>query len=126
MFVCCERCVLSGRGLCDGLITRPEESYRLCRVIVLSRNLKNEEAKTRKWVVKASKSTTTTQGRATSSMVIRRFLTAMFQFRSQDSPRRRSRAGTGSSKYFHRHSTFIHQPASLEAIMTRNPNPRII
>jgi len=22
-------CVLSGRGLCDGLITRPEESYRL-------------------------------------------------------------------------------------------------
>ena len=27
--VCCERCVLSGKGLCDGLITRPEESYRL-------------------------------------------------------------------------------------------------
>jgi hypothetical protein len=25
---------LSGRGLCDGLITRLEESYRLCRVIV--------------------------------------------------------------------------------------------
>jgi hypothetical protein len=25
---------LSGRGLCDGLITRPEESYRMCRVIV--------------------------------------------------------------------------------------------
>jgi len=29
MFVCCEFCVLSGRGLCDGLIARPEESYRL-------------------------------------------------------------------------------------------------
>ena len=29
MFVCCECFVLSGRGLCDGLITRPEESYRL-------------------------------------------------------------------------------------------------
>jgi len=27
--VCCECCVLSGRGLCDGLITRPGESYRL-------------------------------------------------------------------------------------------------
>jgi hypothetical protein len=27
--VCRERCVLLGRGLCDGLITRPEESYRL-------------------------------------------------------------------------------------------------
>ena len=34
MFVCCECCVLSGRGLCGGLITRPEESYRLWRVVV--------------------------------------------------------------------------------------------
>jgi len=34
MFVCCECCVLSGRGLCDGLVTRPEESYRLWRVVV--------------------------------------------------------------------------------------------
>jgi len=25
-----ECCVLSGRGLCVGLITRPEESYRMC------------------------------------------------------------------------------------------------
>jgi hypothetical protein len=25
--------VLSGRGLCDGLITHPEESYRLWRVV---------------------------------------------------------------------------------------------
>jgi hypothetical protein len=31
MFVVC--CVLSGRGLCDELITRPEESYRLWRVV---------------------------------------------------------------------------------------------
>jgi hypothetical protein len=29
MSVCCECCVLSGKGVCDGLITRPEESYRL-------------------------------------------------------------------------------------------------
>jgi hypothetical protein len=29
MFVCCECCVLSGRGLCDGPIPRPEKSYRL-------------------------------------------------------------------------------------------------
>jgi len=34
MFVCCECRVLSGRGLCDELITRPEESYRLCWVVV--------------------------------------------------------------------------------------------
>jgi hypothetical protein len=34
LFVCCECCVLSGRGLCDGLITRLEESYRLWRVVV--------------------------------------------------------------------------------------------
>jgi len=34
MFVCCECFVLSGRGLCDGLIIRSEESYRLWRVVV--------------------------------------------------------------------------------------------
>jgi len=34
MFACCECCVLSGRGLCDELITRPEESYRLWCVVV--------------------------------------------------------------------------------------------
>ena len=34
IFVCCECCVLSGRGLCDGLITRSEESYRMWRVVV--------------------------------------------------------------------------------------------
>jgi hypothetical protein len=27
--VCCECCVLSGRGICVGLIIRPEESYRV-------------------------------------------------------------------------------------------------
>ena len=32
--VCCECCVLSGRGLWDELITRPEESYRLWCVVV--------------------------------------------------------------------------------------------
>ena len=32
LFVCCDCCVLSGRGLCDGLITRPDRSYRLWRV----------------------------------------------------------------------------------------------
>jgi hypothetical protein len=31
MFFCC---VLSGRGLCDGLITRPEEFYLMWRVVV--------------------------------------------------------------------------------------------
>jgi hypothetical protein len=34
MFVCYECRVLSGRGLCDEVITRPEESYRLWRVVV--------------------------------------------------------------------------------------------
>ena len=33
MFVCCECCVLSGRGLWDELIKRPEESYRLWGVV---------------------------------------------------------------------------------------------
>ena len=44
MFVCCESYVLSGRGLCDGLITRPEESYRLWRVVVCDQ----ETSKTRR------------------------------------------------------------------------------
>ena len=48
MFVCCECCVLSGRGLYDELITRPEESYRLCCVVVCDvENPRNEEAMTR-------------------------------------------------------------------------------
>ena len=34
IFVCCECRVSSGRDLCDELITRPEESYRLCCVVV--------------------------------------------------------------------------------------------
>jgi hypothetical protein len=34
MSVCCECRVLSVRGLCDELITRPEESYRLWCVVV--------------------------------------------------------------------------------------------
>jgi len=34
MSVCCECCVLSGRGLCDPLITHPEESYPLWCVVV--------------------------------------------------------------------------------------------
>jgi hypothetical protein len=34
MFICHECCVLSGRDLCNELITRPEESYRLWCVVV--------------------------------------------------------------------------------------------
>jgi hypothetical protein len=42
MFV---RCVLSGRGLCDELITRPEAVLpTLARRCVLLRNLENEKA----------------------------------------------------------------------------------
>jgi len=34
MSVCYKRCVLSGRGLCNRLITRPGESYRLWHVVL--------------------------------------------------------------------------------------------
>jgi hypothetical protein len=44
MFVCNECCVLSGRGLCDELITRPEESYRAWHVVVCDQ----ETSKTRR------------------------------------------------------------------------------
>jgi len=36
MSVSCECCVLSDRGLCDGSITRPEESYRVWRSRVIA------------------------------------------------------------------------------------------
>jgi len=66
MLVCFECCVLSGTGLCDGLITRPEESYRMWRVVVCDQETsKNEEAKARyravkiqpQWVVTPEKQT---------------------------------------------------------------------
>ena len=44
ILVSCECCVLSGRGLCIRLITRPEESYRVWCVWVWSWILDNEEA----------------------------------------------------------------------------------
>jgi len=34
--VCCECCVLSSRGLCDGPIPRPEESYLVCMCVCVS------------------------------------------------------------------------------------------
>jgi len=39
-----ECCVLSGRGLCDGLITRPEEPYEVWCVWVCPWGLRNEDA----------------------------------------------------------------------------------
>jgi len=39
--VCCVCCVVSGRGHCDGLITRPEDSYRLWRVVVCDQETSN-------------------------------------------------------------------------------------
>jgi len=43
MSLCCECCLLSGRGLCIGLITPPEESYRLW-CVVCDLETSNEEA----------------------------------------------------------------------------------
>jgi len=71
MFVCCEWCVLSGRGLCDGLITRPEESYRLWRVVVCDqKNLENEEAKARNWAVEIQPRWVVTPGKQTNKQTV--------------------------------------------------------
>jgi len=35
MSVFCKCCVLSGKDLCVGLITRPEEFYRLCLCLIV-------------------------------------------------------------------------------------------
>jgi hypothetical protein len=52
MFVCCECCLLSGRRLCDELITRPEEFYRLWCVAVCDIETSKTEAKARYRTVK--------------------------------------------------------------------------
>ena len=49
MPVCCECYVLSGRGLCDGLITRPEESHQLWCVVVC--DLETSSRMMRPWPV---------------------------------------------------------------------------
>jgi hypothetical protein len=42
---CCVCCMLSGRGLCYEMTTRPEESYRMwCVVVCDHENLVEEEA----------------------------------------------------------------------------------
>jgi len=65
MFVCCECCALSSRGLCDGFITHPEESHRLARRRVWSRNLENEEAKALYRAVKIQPQWVVTPGKQT-------------------------------------------------------------
>jgi hypothetical protein len=70
MDVCCECCVLSGRGLCEGLITRPEESYRQWRVVVCDQETsKNEEVKDRYWTVKLQSQWVVTPGKQTKHFV---------------------------------------------------------
>jgi len=53
--VCYECCILSGRGHCVGLITRPEESYRLLCVWVWSQSLGNGEALVHYWMLRNGK-----------------------------------------------------------------------
>jgi hypothetical protein len=66
MFFYCECCVLSGRGLCDGLITRPEESYRLWHIVVCDQEiLKTRRLKTRYLAVKIQPQWVVTPGKQT-------------------------------------------------------------
>jgi len=49
MFFCCECCVLSGRGLYDELITRLEESYRVCCVVVCDQEISRMRSHGPRW-----------------------------------------------------------------------------
>ena len=54
--VCCECCLLSGSGLCDELITHPEEFYRLwcvdlCDIETTKILVNEEEAKAHKGTI---------------------------------------------------------------------------
>jgi len=52
MCVCCECCVSSGRGLCEGPITRPGQSYRLwCGNSPLTPTMTRQtQVRTRNWL----------------------------------------------------------------------------
>jgi len=80
MFVCCDCCVLSGRGLCDGLITRPDESYRLWCVVCDQGTSKNEEAKARYRAVKIQPQWVVTSGKQTNKSVLHKN-NNIFEFR---------------------------------------------
>jgi len=70
MSVCCECCVLSGRGLCDGLITRPGGVLpTVARRCVWSRNLENKEAKARYRAVKIQPQWVVTPGKQTNKHI---------------------------------------------------------
>jgi hypothetical protein len=70
MFVCCECCVLSGRGLCDGLITRPGVLPTVARRFVWSRNLENEEAKASYRALKIQPQWVVTPGKQTNKLSV--------------------------------------------------------
>ena len=75
MFVCCECCVLSGRGLCDGLITRPEDSYRLWRVVVCDQETSiSEKPKARYRAVKLQPQWVATPGKQTNNLNKEQFI----------------------------------------------------
>ena len=62
-------CVLSGRGLCDGLITRPEEFYRLWRVVMCDQEPRKREAKARYWAVIIQPQWVVTPGKQTNIII---------------------------------------------------------
>jgi len=66
MSVCCECCVLSGRGLCNALIKRPKESYRLWCVVVC--DLETSRMR-RPWPALARSATGRGGGRITNSCI---------------------------------------------------------
>jgi len=49
MFVCCESCVLSSRGLCDELIPCPEESCRMWCVVVCDLEISRMRSHGQRW-----------------------------------------------------------------------------
>jgi hypothetical protein len=61
--------VLSGRGFCDELIARPEESYRLWRVVVCDHETSNEEAKARYGVVENTTKRVVTPRKQTNKLI---------------------------------------------------------
>jgi len=62
--------VLSGGSLCDRLITRPEESYRLWCVVVCAQETSNEVAKARYGAVASTNKRVVTAGKQTNKQTV--------------------------------------------------------
>jgi hypothetical protein len=101
MFVGCECCVLSGRGLCDELITRPEESYRLWHVVVCDQEpSKTRRLKTATGLWKIQTQWVVTPGKQTGNVTVEIYLQCKFNIYLLSPKTKLRRINSRTEEYF--------------------------